>query len=316
MKLYDFINFGINGIITYNIYTSNNELFNEYDYANFFLCYTLFSLMSGNSIFDKLILYNLFNIKKSEYDYYINYNINNYPKIYQFVISLKLLIIFMIVYTINGFTKLYLEKCIFKRKNKIQYEKSNSYRKSFIAYIVSMFNLIFVGEPYILILSYISKLSDFKIGISIDGFPTYKYLNKMFLCHILINEILFYYSHRLLHTSYFYKRIHKIHHRFSSPNSLTALYCHPFEFLISNLIPFTAGFMIFNTHLYFCLIWIVCACLGTQSHHSGYRHNSVYSFDHNPNFHDYHHINFNTCFGVIGLLDKLHGTYCKKFIFT
>ena len=328
MKLYDFINIGINFITTYYIYYKNtdklyilndfynNNYFEHFEFLNLFIAYNLFSLMTGNTIFDKLILYNLFSITKKDYDIYVNYHLEKFSKTYEYIFGLELLLIFILIYTINGFLKLYLEKKIFKTKNKIQYDKNNSNRKSFIGYIVSIFNLIFIGIPYILLLSRLSqflKLYGYNVGISINEFPSNNYMIKMFFCHILVNEVLFYYTHRLLHTPRFYRKIHKIHHRFTSPNSLTAIYCHPFEFLISNLIPFTAGFLMFNTNLYFCLIWIICACLGTQFHHSGYRHNSVYSFDHNPNFHDYHHLNYNTCFGTIGLLDRLHGTYYKKF---
>ena len=41
--------------------------------------------------------------------------------------------------------------------------------------------------------------------------------------------------------------------------------------------------------------------------HSGYHLPLLFS----PEFHDYHHLKFNQCFGVIGLLDFLHGTDIK-----
>ena len=48
-----------------------------------------------------------------------------------------------------------------------------------------------------------------------------------------LQEISFYYIHRLLHTKYLYKHIHKMHHEYSSPISLTAIYCHPIGWYLS-----------------------------------------------------------------------------------
>ena len=121
------------------------------------------------------------------------------------------------------------------------------------------------------------------------------------LYFVLCQVIVFYYSHRLLHTKLLYKSIHKMHHKFKYPNSLSAIYCNSIEFLFSNLIPFTFGFF----------LWVIGACLGTQEHHSGYRHSSIFSFDNNPNFHDNHHQFSNKNFGTLGILDKLHKTDLK-----
>ena len=49
-------------------------------------------------------------------------------------------------------------------------------------------------------------------------------------------------------------------------------------------------------------------CLGTQTHHSGYRLPWVAAFDEQPDFHDFHHQRFSCCYGNIGWLDALHGT--------
>lgn len=59
---------------------------------------------------------------------------------------------------------------------------------------------------------------------------------------IIVDEILFYYSHRLCHEwSWLYQNVHKIHHEFTYPCALVAAYCHPFEMMISNVLPLGAG---------------------------------------------------------------------------
>ena len=77
---------------------------------------------------------------------------------------------------------------------------------------------------------------------------------------------------------------------------------------MADLIPFTAGYLIFRPELFFCYYWITGAALGTQTHHSGYRMPWIADFDENPDFHDFHHKRFNCCYGNVGWFDALHGT--------
>jgi methylsterol monooxygenase len=42
----------------------------------------------------------------------------------------------------------------------------------------------------------------------------------------------------------------------------------------------------------------------TINSHCGYH----FPFFPSPEFHDYHHLKFNTNYGVVGILDSLHGT--------
>ena len=93
----------------------------------------------------------------------------------------------------------------------------------------------------------------------------------------------------------------------SRPNS-SRRYAHPLEFLIANLVPFTAGFPIFRPHIFFVYMWVMGACLGTQTHHSGYRLPWNSEIEENPEFHDFHHQRFHCNFGTMGWLDTLHGT--------
>jgi sterol desaturase/sphingolipid hydroxylase (fatty acid hydroxylase superfamily) len=57
--------------------------------------------------------------------------------------------------------------------------------------------------------------------------------------YILLEEVLFYYSHRLLHWKRIYKYVHKQHHDFKAPIGIAAEYAHPIEFVFGNLLPGT-----------------------------------------------------------------------------
>ena len=52
-----------------------------------------------------------------------------------------------------------------------------------------------------------------------------------------LNVECFRYYYRLLHHPRFYKRIHKLHHKWISPVSICAVDCHPFEYFLSNMLP-------------------------------------------------------------------------------
>ena len=66
--------------------------------------------------------------------------------------------------------------------------------------------------------------------------------------------LIFTQSHPVQHL---YKIYHKQHHEFTSPFALAAVYSHPVEFILADLIPFTAGFLVFRPHISFVFMWII-----------------------------------------------------------
>jgi len=136
-------------------------------------------------------------------------------------------------------------------------------------------------------------------------------------CHIgfavLFNEITFFYGHWQMHrVKFLYKHIHKIHHEFKAPMGLAAIYCHPLEFFLSDLMPLGGGLVLLQCHAYTGIVWTAFAILATQTHHSGIRWPWIDFFsmqsEAQPNFHDFHHEKFNFNYGAMGWLDDLHGT--------
>ncbi|EER03444.1 Lathosterol oxidase, putative [Perkinsus marinus ATCC 50983] len=152
-----------------------------------------------------------------------------------------------------------------------------------------------------------------RLGLYVDmdseRLPSKLEIAVQMIYFILVNEFLFFYGHWLFHASPFlYKKIHKVHHEYPAPNAFASLYCHPLELLIADFIPLGAGAFFLGSHCSTFLLWSIYAVLGTEGHHSGIRWPWIMWFDHQPDFHDFHHQKFNVNYGNIGFLDRIHGT--------
>ncbi|KAF5308269.1 hypothetical protein FQR65_LT06262 [Abscondita terminalis] len=94
------------------------------------------------------------------------------------------------------------------------------------------------------------------------------------------------------------------HHEWTSPIALTAIYAHPLEHIVCNLFPIFCGVFLMGSHVATAYLWYSIAILSTLHSQSGYH----LPFLQSPEFHDYHHLKFNQNYGIIGLMDRIHGT--------
>lgn len=136
---------------------------------------------------------------------------------------------------------------------------------------------------------------------------------------VLLEECCFYYSHRLLHTPWLYRHVHKQHHTFTSPVALAAVYAHPVEVATGNVLPLVLSPLMLNSHLFTVVVWYVVAIVGVQWHHCGYSlfpPQQVGFPVQQPDFHDWHHKRGGGApgggnYGILGIFDWLHGTDSK-----
>lgn len=139
-------------------------------------------------------------------------------------------------------------------------------------------------------------------GLIPQGMLNPQYMIWRFLISVMITEIVFFYTHKLLHRRSLYK-YHSVHHRFIEPCASSAMYCHPIEAVFSNQLAVTIGPVILGMSLNEMVVWSILSAINTTKAHSGLNFSCF-----NSRYHDLHHSKRNVNFGFLYLLDILHGT--------
>jgi len=170
---------------------------------------------------------------------------------------------------------------------------------------------ILVFFPVSLAFAWLSVNTSYGLSLTPD-LPSPRTLLLHLVGYALVDEVLFYFMHRLAHHRSLYKHVHKIHHEWTAPIALASDYCHPLEHLFVNVLPNIAYAVIFGSDPFSYLIWWLISYLASQTNHSGYRFPIAdLTKEAQPNFHDLHHEKFNTNYGSMGVLDWLCGTLTK-----
>jgi lathosterol oxidase len=122
----------------------------------------------------------------------------------------------------------------------------------------------FVGMTAVLL--YFSGHTTIYLEVSAHGIP-YLLLSAAIL--FFIHDTYFYWTHRLLHTKWMFRKIHAVHHRSVNPTPLAAYSFHPLEAFIESLIIFPF-IMIFPVHLFVFGLFIFLVLLTNVIGHLGF----------------------------------------------
>lgn len=120
---------------------------------------------------------------------------------------------------------------------------------------------------------------------------------------ILIQDTIFYWSHRLLHTRWLFRRVHYRHHRFRVVRGESAEFAHPLEALF-NFVALFAGPVALGSPFPVFAVWMVVRIAETVEAHSGYVFTEV------SRRHAFHHLHAQRgCYGsFVSLWDFAMGT--------
>jgi sterol desaturase/sphingolipid hydroxylase (fatty acid hydroxylase superfamily) len=156
-------------------------------------------------------------------------------------------------------------------------------------------------------------------SLSWEDFPSTGEICWQFVVFILVEDAMFYWSHRLLHIPFLFRRIHKIHHKYHHTIGVASECAHPVEYYIGNMLPFSTGPLLVGAHSFTFWLWLFVRLGKTAEAHCGY------SFPFSPfqflpfanpsEAHDYHHsTGFTSCYGsFLYLWDTVCGTN-KEFM--
>ena len=176
------------------------------------------------------------------------------------------------------------------------YFKDNTEQRKKYSYVTPcvLLNLLFLLPPWmkqLLVRKWVTPDSNSK--------NTTRLFRELALCLALF-EIFFYYAHRITHKfEFLFKNIHAVHHQLREPIGFGALYVHPIEFIMCNLIPMSIGPIVLQTPLMNTLkIWLCLANVFIVATHSG----------HIPNKHLEHHLTLKGTYGTTGFLDWINHT--------
>ncbi|VBB17888.1 AGAP002766-PA-like protein [Yasminevirus sp. GU-2018] len=130
----------------------------------------------------------------------------------------------------------------------------------------------------------------------------------VFLLAGCATDVWFYVTHLIAHQGTLYKLFHKMHHKYTAPVAISALYAHPIDFAVSALVSLMYIFPLYPPHIYTLCVYMFVVAFFNAFSHSGYELFIGDDLVLTAQYHDDHHRLFNKNYGNVYIMDKLFGT--------
>jgi len=187
-------------------------------------------------------------------------------------------------------------------------------KKTFLKVFINNFVLL----PLFFIPDFISNSSPLRLDR--ESFPTYTEIVIQMATCMLIEDFIFYCMHSLLHTKYFYSKIHKVHHEYVESVAISATYSHFLEYILGNILPSSVAPLLLGKRMHFItyLVYVVMVLHESHDGHSGYTFSwsphRVIPLTFDAEFHIFHHWKYHGNYSnYLSIWDRVFGTVNKFY---
>lgn len=147
--------------------------------------------------------------------------------------------------------------------------------------------------------------------------PAWYVMFGQLLFFIYLDDFLYYWFHRTMHTRWLYKRIHGWHHTIVTPWAVTGHYMHPIEYVLTGTLAL-AGPLLVGAHVATLWLWFAFRQWEAAEGHCGYEFRwtptHLLPFNDGAIHHDIHHARVKGNYaGFLTWTDGLFGTYARGY---
>lgn len=132
------------------------------------------------------------------------------------------------------------------------------------------FNMLAVSFAGLVTLAPIVRFLGVETSYAAAGLPGAGTVLAHLLVCLLVEDCLFFTSHRLLHTPFLYKHVHKVHHEYGSVVGAASEHAHPVEFALGNLLPVIVGPLVCRAHGSTLVLFLALRLAVSVEEHSGF----------------------------------------------